>query len=234
MTVKFEGYIPVLGGQSGTVEVGLKLAAVGKEPDSLGNPQVRSEIEDLKMVFNGATLPLGVKNIQAFFPPTTISLTPEGKILKTDAPEVKLPVQLPGLNPKRFPDISYLPIEFPAGGVDVGRAFTFKRAFGESEVEYTILPVKISADAIEMDVSMIQDYGGWEDDRHNPTSSAEGASFRLSTHVEGKGTATFSRLNMLVTSLHVDADAKTQVTSLKDQSASPRDLKTALDVKSSG
>ena len=233
MSVKFKGHIPILGGQEGTVEVSLKFSATGQAPDPNGNAQVKSEIEELKMVFNGATLPLGVKNVQTFFPPTTISLTPEGQVLKTDAPDVTLPVQLPGLNAKRFPDISYVPIQFPVDGVEVGKTFTFKKAFGASQVEYVVSPTKIDDSGVELDVSMAQDYAAMEDDRHNPTKSDSDAAFRLSTHVTGRGTAFFDRKRGLVTIAHIAADAKTHVIEVKSKAESDRDLKTELDLKAS-
>jgi len=90
MSVKFDGYLPVLGGKDGSAAADLDVSVTGLDPDKDGNPQVRSEIVGLKMSINGAVLPINAKNVQTFFPPTTISISPQGRVLKTDAPAARL------------------------------------------------------------------------------------------------------------------------------------------------
>ena len=231
MAVKFDGFLPVLGGKDGTAAAGLDVSVTGVEPDKDGNPRVRSQIDGLKMSINGAVLPLNAKNIQTFFPPTTISISPEGRVLKTDAPEARLGVQLPGLDARRFPDISYLPIEFPADDLVVGQAFQFKKRFGETDMTYTVTPLRLDAREAEFAVVSSQDYEGFEDDRHNPIAASAGAAYRLSTHLAGKGVVKFDLTRHLVSSLHIEAEAKTHVTATNGGPIPDRDLKTVLDVK---
>lgn len=226
MTVSFDGYLPVLGGKNGSAEADLQVGVTGLQPDQSGNPQVRSEIEGLKMTLNGAVLPITAKNVQAFFPPTTIGITPEGRVLKTDAPDAKLGVQLPGLDAKRFPDVSYLPIEFPAEGIELGKPFQFKKRFGPTDMAYTVTPTRV--DAVEIDLSVLssQDYEGYEDSSHNP--APDSGEYHLFTHVEGKGTVKFDMTRHQVSSAHLEATAKTHVTGPPN---SDRELRTVLDVR---
>src|SRR5687767_982134 len=105
VSVHFEGYVPLFGGQpDANVEVKMQVEAVGLKPDAEGNPQVTNEIKQLQLMMNGTELPLQPESITRFFPKSTISMTPFGKVLKNDAPDKKLPVRLPGLHVRRFPD----------------------------------------------------------------------------------------------------------------------------------
>lgn len=230
MAVKFDGYLPVLGGKDGSAEADLAIGVVGLDPDKDGNPRVRSQIDGLKMSLNGAVLPLNAKNIQAFFPPTTISLSPQGQVLKTDAPDAKLGVQLPGLDAKRFPDVSYLPIEFPLDGIEQGKPFEFKKRFGDTDMAYTVTPTRLGDAEIELSVVTAQDYDGYEDASHNAVA-ASGAAFHLRTHVDGKGFVKFDLGRHLVSAVHIEANATTHVETMKGAPALDRDLKTVLDVK---
>ena len=45
---------------------------------------------------------------------------------ESDAPNVKLPVRLPGLDVKRFPDITYVPIQFPDRELKTGDTIHIK------------------------------------------------------------------------------------------------------------
>src|SRR5688500_14619030 len=112
VNVTFDGFIPLFGGQQAKVEVNMAVDVRGLAEDDQKRPRASSEITEFAVLFNGSKLPLTVQSVQEFFPKTTVSLSPQGKILKTDAPDVSLPVRLPGLDAKRFPDITYLPIEF--------------------------------------------------------------------------------------------------------------------------
>ena len=136
--VSFDGYMPVLGGQEGTAQADLEFSVQGLAPDSQGNPQASTELQGLKFAFNGANLPLDIEKAKAYFPKTTLSITPQGKVLKTDAPNVSLPIRLPGLDIKRIPDLTFLPVEFPLNGIEAGGVWSFKKLFGDSEVDYEL------------------------------------------------------------------------------------------------
>jgi hypothetical protein len=230
VTVKFEGFLPVLGGTEGTVDVVMTVGVQGMAPDEKARPRAVSDIDAFTMKLNGSAMPFGKENVQAFFPRTTVSLTPEGKVEATDAPNKTLPVRLPGLDVKRFPDITYLPIEFPKDGVEEGKEFTFRKAFGNSEAIYTVVPTAVTAETVVMKVGFHQSYTTWEDARRNPVAQGS-AEYEVGTDVKGEGIATFDRRRALVQDLEVVADATSTVTDVKAKTTKERKLRTILTIK---
>ncbi|MGV3615820.1 MAG: hypothetical protein ACO1SV_10845 [Fimbriimonas sp.] len=230
VSVKFEGYLPVLGGTEGTVDVAMAVGVQGLAPDEKARPRAVSDIDTFTMKLNGSVMPFSKENVQAFFPRTTISLTPEGKVEATDAPDKTLPVRLPGLDVKRFPDITYLPIEFPKDGVEEGKEFTFRKSFGNSEALYTVVPTAVTAETVVMAIEFHQSYTSWEDARRNPVAQGA-AEYEVGTDVKGEGTATFDRRRALVQDLKVVADAASRVTDVKTRSTKERKLRTTLTIK---
>lgn len=228
--VVFDGFIPILGGQEGVVSVTMGVAVEGLVKDSEGRAQAASEIKEFKLVFNDAALPLGLDNVTNFFPRTTVSLSPEGKVLKTNAPDVQLPVRLPGLHVKRFPDITYLPLEFPTEGVEVGKSWTYSKSFGDADVVYTVTATKIEGDTLSMDVSLAQEYTVLEDEAKNVVE-AKDAVATVVTKLTGKGTAEFDLRKGAVRRLQIDADAASTVVDLQTKEKSQRQLKTTLKVR---
>src|SRR5688500_6347386 len=96
--VMYDGFIPIMRGQEGKVQDSMDFVVVGLAPDDKKNPQATEELVDISVVFNGSKLPVGLEHVKDFFPKTTVSLTPQGKIVKNDAPDVDLPFRLPGLH----------------------------------------------------------------------------------------------------------------------------------------
>ncbi|MCB8932212.1 MAG: hypothetical protein M9921_14295 [Fimbriimonadaceae bacterium] len=226
--VVFDGFIPLLGGQEGLVDLTMSVAVDGLAPDSEGRPRAASEIKAFKLVYNGAALPLTVDNVTPFFPKTTVSMTPGGKVVVTDAPDVQLPVRLPGLHVKRFPDITYLTVEFPDSEPEVGVSWTYTKAFGDSNVETTITPRKIDESVVEMDVAVDQTYTVLEDEGTNVVESEKDAVASVTTHVAGKGRAVFDRTLGAMRSFEVVATATSEVRDLKSGVKTERALKTTL------
>lgn len=226
--VIFDGFIPLLGGQEGLVDLAMTVAVDGLAPDPEGRQRASSEIKAFKLVYNDAVLPLTVDNVTPFFPKTTVSLTPQGKVVETDAPDVQLPVRLPGLHVKRFPDITYLTVEFPGSDVAVGKPWTYTRAFGDSNVEYTVTPVKLEGSALEMDVRVEQRYTVLEDESTNVVADQKDAVSRVATHVSGKGRAVFDLERGVMRSFEVVANAASEVSDLTTGAKAERNLKTTL------
>lgn len=232
MKVDFAGYLPILGGQEdaeANVDMQFKVAAKDGK-DAEGNPQASSELTSFEVKFGGAPLPFDVENAKSFFPKNTISFTVAGKILKNDAPDIALPVRLPGLDVKRIPDITYMPIEFPAGGIEVGKAFQYSKKFGDSEVAYTITPTKLDGSTLTLDVAMSQTYETLEDEAKNVVTKEVDGFSKVKTDVKGKGTVTFDTGRGLVTSSHIVADADSTAVEIKSKKSTSRKLKTTLDV----
>jgi len=232
VAVVFDGYVPLFGGNQGKVEADLVVSAKGLPPATDGSAQVLSSLEDIHVLLDGSPLNVVTKDSAvAFFPPTTITMTPLGETLKTNAPDNTLPVKLPGLDIKRFPDITYIPLQFPPDGVEVGKAYAFKRRFGDSDMTYTVTPSKVDDKEVDMDVSVTQSYTVLETDGKDVTTERKDAATEVKTDWAGSGTATFDPTLGAFTTVHVDASAHSVVTDLTTKQQSTRDLKTSLSIK---
>lgn len=231
MKVDFEGYLPILGGQEDAlVNVDMKFVVNGAAPDSDGNPTAVSDLTAVEIKFGGASLPFDIESVRPYFPKNTISHTSLGKIVKTDAPDISLPVRLPGLDVKRFPDITYMPIEFPDGGVEVGKAFEYTKKFGDSSVAYVITPTALEGETLKLEVKMKQSYETLEDEAKNVTAKPEEAFAKVKTDVVGYGTVEFDSAKGIVRDSNIVADAKSIATEIKSGKTSERNLKTTLKV----
>ncbi len=228
--VTFEGFIPILGGQQGKVEVKMMVAVKGGEPKD-GNLAASSKLNTIEITFNGEKLPLTLENVEEFFPKTSVTLTPFGKVLTSDAPDKKLPVKLPGLDAKRFPDITYLPLEFPSSGIQLEKSFTFTKSFGESPVLYTVTPTKIDEASAEFKVELRQDYTVLEDETSEVVKVEADAISMVKTEVIGAGTITFNRKLGVVQTMKIESTAESNVTDLATKKVTKRLLRTILDVK---
>src|SRR5579862_2273278 len=207
MDVKMNGFIPLFGLNGGTtVELRVGLKVTGLPPESDGNPRASTDVSSLKVNLNGTTLPFDKDNVSQYFP-NTVTLTPQGKVIKSNAPNIDLPVHLPGLDVRRFPDITYLAVEFPAAGVQVGTPWSYSREFGDSIVTYTVTPTSVTPDAINMSITMSQDYEEKEGDSYEAVKNPKDAVYDVKTHVQGSGTVSFDLKRGLVKKMHVDADA---------------------------
>lgn len=225
--VVFDGFIPILGGQDGVVDLKMVVAVDGLKPDAEGHARASSEIKEFKLVFNEAVLPLSVENVTGFFPKTTVSLTPEGKVVKTDAPDVQLPVRLPGLHVKRFPDITYVPIVFPTEPVEVGKSWTFTKAFGDSDVNYTVTPSAIDGSTVQLRIQLHQKYTVLEDESTNVVEEKDAVN-RVTTVVSGDGEGVFDIKRGAMRSIEIRALASGVVEDLKSHAKTDRKLKTTL------
>jgi len=230
ISVGFDGYLPIIGGREGKIDLDMSVAVEGQPADEEGNARVASEIQKFKMALNKAPMPFTEKNVVDFFPRTTISVSPEGRQIKTDAPDRKLPVRLPGLDVKRFPAISYLPLEFPSEGIEVGKAYRFRKAFGDSDVDYEVTPTAISESEISLNIHLSQEYASFEDAAHNPVEEDK-AAIRLTTKVAGDGTATFDRVLGLIRETKIVADATGKAVETATNMTTERHLKTTLTIQ---
>jgi hypothetical protein len=229
VSVAFDGYVPLFGGQEAQIDVEMVVEAKAQGPDAEGRPQAMSEIKEIRLTMNGAELPVDASQITRFFPRATISMTPQGRILANSAPDVNLPIRLPGLHPKRFPDITYLPLEFPVEGIEVDKEFRVKKMFGDSPVDYHVTPKAIGEREILLDVKINQVIEAFEDRWGNPVEAA--GERKVNTVVAGEGTAAFDRTRGLVSRFRVSANAVSKVTEVSSGRESNRRLKTVLDVK---
>ena len=227
-TVVFNGFIPVLGGYEGEVVVDMGLAVDGLDRTDPNEQRAANEITSFNIKFNGAKLPLETSDVQTYFPRTTISLLPDGKITKTDAPDIALPVRLPGLDVKRFPDITYVPVQFPTGDLAVGATWSYKKKFGDSEVDYDCTLKGLEGDKATIGVSISQDYELLEDSALQVVKDEQDAENRVKTKMTGTGTVVFDTKDGYVVSADMTTDAVSDVTHIVDGTKSQRDLKTTF------
>jgi hypothetical protein len=228
----FNGFIPLFGGRDGKVQVDLVVTAKGLNPATDGAAQVLSTLDDIHVALDGEPLTIvTLAMTKDYFPPTTISMSPYGATLKTDAPNLQLPVKLPGLDIKRFPDITYLPLQLPEAGAEIGKPYSFKRAFGDSDVNYTVMPTKVTDDTVEMDVALSQTYEVLEDEGKSVVKDPKDAVAKVKTDLAGKGTATFDRRLGVFAAVNIKADANSTVTDIATKKQSERKLQTTLAIK---
>jgi hypothetical protein len=229
VTVGFAGYLPIIGGKECKVDISMSVDVEGQAAGDDGLPRVASEITAFKMSLNKAPMPFTAKNIADFFPRTTISLTPEGKQVKTDAPDKKLPVRLPGLDVKRFPDITYLPLQFPPEGIEEGKIYRFKKPFGDADVEYEVTPTAITDDSVTLKVHLSQTYTSFEDAVHNLVEEKD-AKIQVATNIVGAGSATIDRHLGLIRDTKIEADATSHAVEIATKAESDRHLHTTLSI----
>lgn len=231
VNVVFDGFIPILGGQEGKVEVKMDVGLECLKPDTDGNLRASSEIVKAQILFNDAPLPLTVENIRDFFPKSAAEFSADGKIVKNDAPNMNLPIKLPGLDVKRFPDITFLPVEFPKTEVVEGGSWEFERLFGDSPMRYKAVLQKLTETVAELKIEVNQSYEVLEDEAVGVVKDAKDAIASVKTTMKGSGTAKFDRKLGLFSEVQMAADAESIVTDLKTNATKTRKLTSKLAVK---
>ncbi|MEQ1822240.1 MAG: hypothetical protein ABL949_07010 [Fimbriimonadaceae bacterium] len=228
LNVEFDGFVPMLGGIDGkiTVDLGMDVVGIKRLEDII---EVASDLSSAEIRLDGEKLPFTVDNIKKFFPKNTITASLYGQIKTNDAPDIKTPVRLPGLDVKRMPDISYMPIEFPTN-FDGKTDWKFEKTFGDSKMTYEVSP-SWEGSTILMKVKIAQTYTNYEDESKNLLEKADEAFARVVTEVKGEGVIKFDNERGLVTESKIVANAVSQVTELKKETTTERKLKTTLTCK---
>lgn len=235
VNVVFNGFLPLLGGNEGVADVKFGVLVNGLEPKE-GNLRSTIELTAFELSFNGGKIPmLDVESARAYFPKSEILSTSQGKVLKNSAPELKLPVRLPGLDVRRFPDITYLPVEFDAKGLTVGDKWSFDRMFGDSPMHYDCEAVRsLSPDLIEVAVKVSQDYEVLEDETLEVVPEIKGASSRVKTTLRGTGKVLFDSKRGAAVMVDMKNSSSSKVTDIKSGKESTRKLDSTLSVKLKG
>lgn len=190
MKFHFDGFLPILGGNEGKVDIDLVLDVRGRDA-SASLRRTQHEIKNFNLSFNRVPLPLGLDAAQDIFPLTRIGLEPSGRVVENDAPDRDLPVRLPGLHVKRFAEISYVPIEFPMGALSEGQTWSFSRDFGESPVNYTCTLQKLGNDSATIAIRLNQKYSYYENDLLEAVSNRSDAVAEVEVTMTGTGTVEF-------------------------------------------
>ena len=228
LSLVFDGFLPVFGGNTGEANVGLLMQVRGLEPGEKGM-RASGELTEFNFEFNGFPLPLDLESIREYLPKTTISLTPQGRMTATDAPDKPLPVPLPGLDPKRFPDLTYLPIELPEGGLaEPGQKWSFERPFAGGPVTYQCELEAVKNGQARIKVALEQKTTYLENSALEQTSVREQATAEVSNVLTGTGTVIFNLDLGCVDAVDISTLAVGQVKPLDGSEASERRLTTKL------
>lgn len=228
LTVAFDGTIPILGGQEGKAVVNLGFRLEGLKPAKEGQQKAFSELTKAEFVFNGSKLPLGLENVQDFFPKTTIELLADGTIQSSDAPKKDLPIKLPGLDIQRFPDISYLPVVFPKGPLEIGNTWSFEKPFGGSLMKYVCTLSSIEKEVAKISIRIDQSYTVLEDSAMQVVTEKADASNEVTTRMIATGDVLFDTKRGLVDAYTMEGLADSDVKSLETNEVTKRKLKMSV------
>lgn len=228
--VEFNGFLPILGGNEGKVLVKMGVDVAGGEPgpDRL---KATNQISAFEVVFNGAKLPLTLDNVVEYFPKTQVELSPLGKILSTDAPDKKLPMRLPGLDVKHFPEITYLPIELPAEEVETGTKWEFQRDFGGAPIRYQCEALSNDSGVWKIKVHLDQTITDFENASIEVVKNKDEAVSEVTTTMKGDGTVEFDSTKGCVAGAAITNISNSVVKKLADGSVTHRALTTTATIK---
>ncbi len=231
--VQFKGFLPLFGGREGEARVKIVAIASGVEPKESGNFAVESEIEEFGVEMNGNELPFTKDNVQSFFPKAIAEFKASGEMVRNDAPKVAMPVRLPGLDSQRFPEVSYLPIQLPPDGAEVGKTYKFDKSFGGSPVRYVAKVEAVTDETVKISFTLNQEFDSFENGFGNPVPSEKEASKKVETVLSGEGSGEFSRKVGVFQVFTVTAVSKAKVFDLKKPGSVPteRTLKNVLTIK---
>ena len=231
VSLKLKGYLPIFGGQEGSAEADIVLGLQGQAADADGSGRLSYELKDLQVLFNEAKFPLSLDTAKPFFPKTTISFSPQGKVLKTDAPDVKLPVRLPGLDVKKFPEVTFMSVELPPDGITAGKTWTYKKPLGDSVVNVEAKAVSVQDSKVDVEFTVKQAFDTMEDAGKGIPTNPKDAVSNVHTEMTGTGTASLDPALGLLKISHLEADAVSTVTEIATKAVTTRKLHTSVDVK---
>lgn len=225
-----DGFLPIIGGMEGKVDAKFKVSVTGGSKDADGNYKASNELTSFEIRLDDEKLPFTLDNVKQFFPKTTISYLPNGRVVKNDAPDLQLPVRLPGLDVKRLPETTYMPVEFPEGGYEIGKPFSYSKDFGDSKVFYTVTPERVEGNTLFVSLTMKQDFETLEDEAKSVTTKTEDAFWKVKTSTQGKGTATFDISAKALKEMKITADSTSVAKAVKGSEEENRKLKSTLRV----
>jgi len=219
----FTGLIPILGGQEGTARVLLDIDVAGLKSKEATENAASSEITEAKIYFNDALLPLDKGSVTSFLPKTTVQLSPQGDVKKSDAPNLDPGVRLPGLDVKRFPDITYVPVVFPEGEIKPGDTWKFDKKFGTSAMSYECLLKAANDKTAAITIKVAQDYTVLEDESLKIVEEKDAVN-SVATHVTGTGTLVFDQKLKVFRTVLMKAHSESVVTDIKAKTTTKRVL----------
>ena len=229
----FDGFLPLLGGNEGRADVVLGVRVVG-EAAAAPLRRATTEVTEFSLSFNGARLPFGVEAVRDFFPKAGAEFKPQGEVTKNEAPKRSLPVRLPGLAADRLPEITYLPIQFPAGPVEQGATWEFSRDFDGVPLKTSVTWRETRGDLAMLDVKIQQSYSVLENEVLEVVAEESQAIARTQTELSGSGVVWFSLKDGRVEKADIKSVANSVVTPLKGGQPTNRRLTTTYAIERVG
>ncbi|MEW5883428.1 MAG: hypothetical protein AB1725_04290 [Armatimonadota bacterium] len=231
--VGFDGYMPILGGIEQPLKVDMTLRVEERDASEPDRKRAISEITQFRLsVYDSETksfspFPIGLDAVREYFPTTTTTFTPRGRIVATDAVNRNVPFQLPGLHPQHLADMTFLLLEFPDAPIEKGATWAYRRKFGDSEVVYAITYAGADDSGEVFNLALKQEYEGFEDENRNPVGK-ERAKAIIKTKVSGAGKVWFSAPTGRIIRATVNAEGVSDVLSMDGVQQSKRTLKTTF------
>lgn len=225
VTIDFDGFLPVFGGKQAKANVSMVVRAIAIEDRA-----VESEIQSLRVMLNGALMPMNEKNIKSFFPKAIAKFDSLGKVVSNSAPNVPPLVRLPGLDAQRLPEITYLPLQLPANELAIDREYRFTRTIGGAAVDYFVTPKSADSKVVTFEFRFIQRTTTYEDARAN-LAQRDVAEVEVASEFEGKGNAEFNRVLGRFDRLDLAGETTDHVRNLKSNESSQRRLLTKLSIR---
>lgn len=218
LKIDFDGYLPVFGGMQQKARVEFEMS-VTPEP-SIGTLKAKTSLKNLTLSLLDVStnkyepFNIGLSAVKEYFPDSTIVYLPNGEVKSTTAPAFNLPVRLPGLHTQHLPEVSFLPVVFPAAGCEPNLPFKFDRKFGDSSVATTATYLGKEDTLDQFSVAVSQAYDTIEDEYKNPITDNTKAKTRVATKVTGEGKVWFSGSNGSVVRSKMSAKAISAVYSV--------------------
>lgn len=227
LDVTMSGYLPVLGGKEGSAKLQIDFAVIGLP--KVGNlPQAEHRPLQFKAWLNEAQMPFNIDNVVTFFPKATVTFWPNGKVKSTTAPDKPLPATLPGLDLRRFAEMTYLPCEFPNSGAE---RWSFTREMGGSPMKFDARILEKNGTKLTIELIPTQKSVSFEDAEHRPIKGENGAEHKVEHNINGSGTFVFDSELGQVEKLEMEAETISEVRGMVNDFAATRKLKTRVSLR---
>jgi hypothetical protein len=220
LEIVLDGHAPLLGRPTNRIELQLEMKVTGTKAPDAGSLAATVELTAMKSRLNGVSLPFTIEDVRASLPTTNIVFSSLGKVL-----------HLPGVDPKRLPDVSFLPVEFPASPVEVGQSWEFVRRFGGADVRYSATATELGPNRAVFDAKVSQNEITFEDANGELVKEESQASFKVETVLQGTGKVVFDVKRGLATSFEANLSAVGKAAPVGGGAPKERRLKTTIRAK---
>lgn len=227
LDVTMAGYLPVLGGRDGVAKLQIDFVVTGLAADD-SLPRTEHRPLQFKAWLNDAPLPFNLENVSSFFPKAIVTFWPNGKVKSTTAPDKPLPASLPGLDLRRFAEMTYLPCEFPQSGAE---RWNFTREMGGWPMRFEARISGKNGTAVTVELTPSQKATGYEDTEHRPLKDSKGAEHKVDHTISGKGSFVFDSERGQVERLEMEAETVSEVRGITNDFAATRRLKTTVTLR---